>query len=350
MITSLIKQNKLVFILFCLCQIISIISIVFVYGVFVSRDKLNNSYDIERRELTFKPSNIEDKNLLSTKFQQLESNVQLKKILQTITVWSISGDNIIKSDFRYKDPAPLYVDHGSYFNEDDYLNGNHVILINRSIAGTDPVYNVDDNIQINGTAYKVVGVFGHEYYEIPFPSLISYDDVEQISIVLNREVEESTARQYSQIIKEIFDVNTVNLPPPITQNAITQNLFQTVSSIFIAFIAAINFSALYRFLLKERQAEYAIYRMCGCTKKRGFMLFLSELLIIGLCLFTFSSLLFHFALSWIYPYMTSKIIYAITFIDYLGIGGLYLLNLLIVFIPIINSYSSKSPIDVYRRV
>lgn len=349
---SLATKNILVFTLFCICQMISILSIIFVYGVIVAKNEYNRSFDLGNRTFTVALDGTLDKAGLNDKIESLKADKQLKDQIKNFSLWLSDGDQPVKSDIYFEEASPLYVDAGRYFSKDDYENGTVVILLNQQLAGAtiENPLEVGGTYELNGLSYEIIGLFRYPYFEIPYTSLKTIDNSVQISMVLKHCVSESTARQYGRILSDVFDTKAVQLPASQETNTITRNLFQSASAVLIALLAAINFSALYRFLLKKRQAEYSIYRMYGCTKGRGFILLLSELLIVGVGLFIVSSLLFHFGLSWVYPFMMEQITYSLTFMDYCTVLGLYLLTLLLVFIPIIKSYSSKSPADIYRQV
>lgn len=348
---ALIVKNRLVFILFCLCQVVSILSIIFVYGVIVARQEYNNSFDIENRQLHIPLDTPMTSEELEQKIQLLDEDERLHDTVEQYAVWLAEGDILIQANFQYVKASPLFVDYGQYFTPEDFSTGNKTLLICEEIAFGDPGYEVGDTYTLRGESYTVKGIFssfGVPYIEVPYASLFSVDGMRRVTVTLKHQVDQDTAREYGKIIKELWDIVSVELPPAPTTDSISSNIFQMFSSLLIALLAAINFSALYRFLLQRRQAEYAVYRMYGCTKTKGFFLLLGELLIVGGSLFLLSSLVFHFGLSWIYPYMHEGVPYALRLPDYLVVCGLYFLNILLVFTPIIKKYSSRSPVDIYR--
>lgn len=348
---SLVIKNKLVFVLFCLCQVVSILSIIFVYGVIVARAEYNNSFDIGNRQLHIPLEMPIGREELEQKIRLLAEDEQLHDTVEQYSVWMDAGDIRIKADMQYVEASPLFVSFGKYFTPEDFTSDNKVVLICEEIAFGDPSYEVGDTYSVMGESYTIQGIFNSfntAYVEIPYTSLPSVEGIRRITITLKHPVDGDTAREYGKAIKELWDIVSVELPPASEASDVTENIFQMSGSLLIALLAAINFSALYRFLLRRRQSEYAIYRMYGCTKTKGFLLLFGELLIVGGVLFILSSLIFHFGLSWIYPYMHEGVPYALSLKDYLVVCGLYFLNILIVFTPIIKKYSGSSPVDIYR--
>ena len=61
-------------------------------------------------------------------------------------------------------------------------------------------------------------------------------------------------------------------------------------SILIAVLASINFAVLYQYILSKRRKTLGIFRLCGCTKFKVLIIFLSECMFITMPTFALTSL------------------------------------------------------------
>ncbi len=347
MLRTLIAEQKLVFILFCICQIVSILSMIFVSGVIAAQLEYNNSFDLEYRQFSFLVEQPKTAQRLAEEYELLKQ--EIKKV-ENCTLWFQHNDVPIKANISYQKASPYYVDLGRYFSAEEFKSNKNLILINQEKAGNDPIYEIGDKIIIGEKTFKIIGAIPHSYFEIPFNCLTDNNKITQVEILLQESIKPEMAVEYAETIKEIFGVSKVSLPEEVPAGEISKNLFQNISILLISLLAICNFSFLYRYLLKKRQYQYAVFRLCGCSSFKGSILLLLELLIVSFGLYLACAILFHFGLSWIYPFMTDKISYALGFADYIEIALIYLLNLLVVFVPIIRNFSKKSPIQIYREV
>ena len=259
---SLVIKNKLVFVLFCLCQVVSILSIIFVYGVIVARAEYNNSFDISNRQLHIPLEMPIGREELEQKIRLLAEDEQLHDAVEQYSVWMDAGDIRIKADMQYVEASPLFVSFGKYFTPEDFTSDNKVVLICEEIAFGDPSYEVGDTYSVMGESYTIQGIFNSfntAYVEIPYTSLPSVEGIRRITITLKHPVDGDTAREYGKAIKELWDIVSVELPPASEASDVTENIFQMSGSLLIALLAAINFSALYRFLLRRRTENGTVY-------------------------------------------------------------------------------------------
>lgn len=348
MFRTFVIEEKLIFSLFCICQIVSILCMVFVSGVIASRIEYNNSFDLEYRQFSIElgktTTSIEK---LVREFEQLRKD---NSDIDNATIWIKNKDVLIKSNLMYQEPSPLYIDIGNYFTKKNISSKENVILINQELTQSNKVYEIGDYLKINNKRFRVVGAFSNDYFEIPIHCVSEIDEILQMDLVFKKPIDKWQLNKYEKVIKETFKPNSITLPKELPMGKLTENIFQNVSVLFIALLAILNFSFLYSYLLNKRKYQYAVFRLCGCSTRLGSFLLIVELLSISLILYIICGLLFHICFSWIYPFMSENISYALNFSDYIEVAAVYILVLLLVFIPIIIKYGKKTPIEIYKGI
>ncbi len=146
----------------------------------------------------------------------------------------------------------------------------------------------DDEIDITDRAF------------IPLTSLP--DDLElnmlledtPILLNLNKAV---TRSQYNDIQSCLADAtqNRAALPPVEFTEVGEIYYYRTVLliSVVIAVLTAINMAILYRYILQRRSSDLAVMRICGCSKVRAIVMYLTECMLVNIPLFALTEIFYH---------------------------------------------------------
>ena len=113
-------------------------------------------------------------------------------------------------------------------------------------------------------------------------------------------------------------------PPPLMEKQFNNMIYVLVFIMIL--VVLLNVSRLYSYIMSTRVKALAVYSLCGSSKIKLFVIFLSEIILLLLISFIFGTVLFHFALikpiSLVFPsfagFFTADI--------YLKIFGIYIVS------------------------
>jgi hypothetical protein len=343
-IKQFITTYRLIFVLFIISQLVSTLSIMFVYSVVVSQQKEERDYNQRIRTFTVEPMTGFDR-LLDRKLYEIMD--EKNDFIRDITVKL--GDTVnIHAKFTYPSSSPFYVSYGKYFTEEDFLRGvKQVILSDRLTEGQKKV---GDTFTINNREYEIIGMFsGAHYHEIPYKSIEDYNSISLIEIVLEEVPNKKDVEQWREYLHGKFPDAIIAVPEVQNLQYVAVNLYRSVSSIFIGLLAVLNFSYLYRYILLKRRGQYASLRICGCSIFKGALIYLSEVLFLSITQFGFSSIIFQAAIFPLSSNFHENLKYMLSPGDYLFLFAVYLTVILLVFTPIIIGFSRQKPVELWRK-
>lgn len=345
-----ILEHKLVFCLFCVCQMISIFSVIFVAGVFAAYEEANSSYDLEYRQFV-----VENEHSYTAKQirEQYHAIAQEIPSLENGVLWMKNNGMDVKANIVYQKPSDLYISLGRYFKTTKNFKNVYEILVNQGFTETDNHYKVNDTITVFGKEFRVIGTIldasSDPYFEIPFNEIVEKTEIKNIVFRLDHIPDRKDISRYTKMIENYYGKGNVIEPNQLPEGRIFENFFRNISTLFISLLSILNFSFLYYYLLTKRKRQYSIYRLCGCSSVKGGSLLLLELIVLSFVLFLICSIIFHTCFAWIYPFMGNEITYSLTLIDYTETALIYLFNIMLVFVPIILRYSKKMPMEIYKE-
>ena len=222
---------------------------------------------------------------------------------------------------------------GTIMSESEYATGIKQAVLPMGYPETE----IGNTLDLNGIEYEIIGIQLNDYsviipfngapddlneiYSISFTfdSSISNEDYESIK---NAAIEVYGDKAYVPAINTLSD----NMP---FYNSIV------VVSLLLAVIASITLMILYRYIIEKRRRSLAIYRLNGCTKVQIISMLISEIfLIITIC--TSISVWIYFKitlkqLSLIYTYIkmvyTKQNIFLLLFIE---LSSVIIINFLMI--------------------
>ena len=258
-----------------------------------------------------------------------------------------------------------------FFTEEQYANGEKVVAIgtkyydiSERISGTVinseteagskyVIYYVGEESAIpadkkttiiNGEEFRIIKSDIPYALEIPFTALP--DDTPLCGKTYIQFDTDITKAQYEDIKKcvassAIGQYGYVKELTFIDESEIYYYRTILLISVLISVLAAINMAIIYRYILEKRSKELAIYRICGCTKRKATAMYLLEGLIINAPLFALFEVAYHKLimprLTDMFPHMKdaySLKLYAVIF-------GIYVAASLIVMLTMIAFTVSK---------
>lgn len=343
-IKQLIITHRTVFILFVVSQLISTLSIMFVYSASVSQDQQSLTYNQKIRTYTVKQE--ENYNASLDKMLTLILN-EKEGLLRNITV-KLGENSEIHAEFTYINRNPLYVHYGRYFTEEDFNRGARQIILCDTLA--EGQKKVGGTFNLYGTEYAIIGIIGQSlFHEIPYCSIDDYGHISEISFALVAPPNSKELEEWRAYLQYHFKDASIEVPEQQDLSYAAGNLYRRLSSMVIGLLAIINFSYLYNFVLLRRRGWYASLRICGCSKLKGMLIYFMEVLIISVILFLFCGVCFHLFVSRLLPEINENLIYMMNIGDYITLLMIYLIVITAVFMPMIIRFSSEMPVALWRK-
>lgn len=254
-------------------------------------------------------------------------------------------DKVVCGEYYGKSNKKVYTNAGRYLSDSDISNGVKNIVVPPDILYD---YSVGDTYFLNGTDYNIIGSSVDDSFHIPFNSIDSKSTIIGVCVTTNAELTASEFEQLSETLTGIFPNSSVYLPEG--EYSSQMDYFKTVMFMIILLmcLGIFNLSYLYVYILEQRKRQYAVFQICGCTKIRGALIYLAEIIIFSTAAYIFSALVFKLLLFPVVAALDSMTFYAMSVGSYVFLFICYLAAMLAVFLPCIIKYTSKSPSLQYK--
>ena len=355
-IRQFMTEHRFFFFLFVLCQVVSVIVLLFSYGIF-------QNFNIVKKEAIVMEQSVSisfDKNGEEKlgKIKQAIANISKNYLKETsfffISIFNQEKNIMIHTKYNDEfiwEPEVAYnveeqLESGRVFTESEYRNGDKVVIVSKNLA-------TSDTIEILGEEYKIIGIF-----EEDSPSNmvdISYnapnDNLEASYISIN--YDKLPSRAHYLHVKDAFESvfgDRVTFPEFETADVEERYYYNTVMiiSVVVALLCAINFSVLYKYILTKRRKTLAIFRMSGCTTRKARRLYIAEIMVISIPLFALCTILYDRLmlprLGKIFEYLVP----AYSSVVYLTLFAIYTFIIYIVLNTMISRYISRTPVNLLK--
>ncbi len=309
-IASLFKNEKLLLAIIFICIISSAFILNFSYGLFYNYGMQKNEAETELNDIWPEVAEgaILTKGELKQYIEALDSNIhngiQVIYASGDISEYGFNTDessHTLSMRFRFIDGEYHISDvtreaweeynripFGRYITDNEEAAGKQVALVWGTSADSwntpcTNIKNSDGTITLFGKKYEVVGVYnaGGGTPIVPFLTVPDELSILEFSVVFERNITRSVYEKLKQTAAEVIP-NKLIFPeleiPDRDSIAIYNNMLAI--AVIISLLSIINFAMLYRFILKKRQRNLAVLRICGCTKAKAVLIYLAECLIL----------------------------------------------------------------------
>ena len=356
-----VNKQKALLVLIIASQLVSIMTILFSYGIINHYNVKNEAvegklleFDIEFNTET-KDASID---IFNKEYEKILEIV--KKKLDFIYVNASCEGHLIGCHSGYqngkftlcyphKNLESNIVSGGRVFTEEELNNGDKVAIIQGKFDG--------ENYLLDGERYEIIG--RHKFYLddedinflMPIKSLPRKGYMVFIAIRLNIPLNEKEHNELSELILTKLD-STAIIPEfegvNDIENTKTNNTL-IVAGILLIVFSAVNYCIMYRYILEKRKKTFAIYRICGCSRGKGVLMYIIELLGMSMILFGIMVPVYHYVilpkLKGMFEYITE--FYCIE--KYLMIGVFYFVSLLIAYMILIIGIVRKTPLMLSKE-
>lgn len=347
------KSFRKIYILLVASQMISILSLFFVYGVFSSYSLKMQELDSESYTIgtSFEGANVgELKNCLPKVLDKIEKKLNFFWVSVATDEFMVSshteyhrGEYFISKTVQEN----IYVEKGRMITDEDEKNHARVLLSARL-----DVDKVGDVIDVSGTEFEVIGLdsSGMGHVEIPFSSC---PDNADLYLVIFKFKELPTQRDYN-VIKDTFEsafgerliMGDFKLK---NEEAIISYRTNIIISVAIVVISALNTCLLFGYIVTQRRKQMAVYGIIGATRGRRLAINEIEIMLISFVTVLLGFVIFRLGLENVITriYESSAELYSVEV--YLIMMTLYIISILIFTVMVLMWMNKNKLADMLRR-
>ncbi|MBE5944504.1 MAG: ABC transporter permease [Lachnospiraceae bacterium] len=266
---------------------------------------------------------------------------------ELIETFSFDKDGFTVCEEQLNNHSYEHIVSGRYFTEEEFKNGDKVAIIFDEFvnSGQLPISQEmeysDTHIKIGDELYEIIGVH-REYLDqpiIPITSLPKDTIIDgYIHIYFDKNIDLYIYNQICEasdkVFGDMFTVQPVELP-----DIDTIRLYNTIIIIvaIISLIAAINFTILYRYILKKRNVQLSYMRMCGLSYSKAMIIYLGECILLTLPVYTVVTFIYA---KYLLPKLSNMYEYGFyrynSFV-YLSLAGIYFgVSLIVILVTLVS--------------
>ena len=349
MIFRLIKkhfsENKAVFIAFVLCQIVSLIIALFIFNLLELKERYTEYNNSIYRTISviFDETEAGESNNLDAFFES-----EYIDCIETIDSGLLIDNNIIRIVLYSTQEFREVIDAGKCISVDDVKNRKHVAVLNPKVRFDDEALSVGDSFEMFGDIYTVVG-FSSSIKGIMIPASESViSKISGVNIVYKYDLSDNEAADLINDIKREFPLATVTK----VADAPAESFEISAEDVMIALtlvLVNINFVSLYLYILDRDKSTFSIFKMCGCSMKKGNRILIGEMGVVCCLSFILALIIFNIFGRSIYNFMNPMLLYIFSVEATLRTAITYLFSITAVFLPSIVRYNRNTPYQAYSR-
>lgn len=361
---NFIKKNSNVFIVLILTQIITLLGCFSAFNFYLESSNKSKSYYETAR--TFMVEFTDTNNLEARLDKVVDSEYDIQH-MYTFTLSSeldISKNKVTQNfDWNFEnDGTNIKMFCGDYYGETardrktsigTYLDVNDSSdTYNSIVLSSDEYfsYDIGEKYIINGEYYNIIGISTDDNYYVSYKTLIKKNlPITGINIILKNEISDDKADKFASYLASVFDAEEVDVPKKEYGNEVNNYNYLMVFSGLVFALSILNFVYIYKYILDKRKKQYAIFRIYGCTKLRGILMYTTEALTISTVSYIFTSLLFVFVFIRIISMIDKFTVLALNFNSLFIIYIVYIVVLFCVVIPTIIKASTNDIVSKYRN-
>lgn len=238
---------------------------------------------------------------------------------------------------------------GRYITQNEELTGANVICLpsdsDRNLIG--------QKINFLDKRYEVIGVHSEDdiyHYSVPFPTLPDDLTFSSVSLLTDKVITTDTYRKIKEAFTSVYGDN-VNFPEFKTADTTEQTFYASIMliSIVLSVLSAINLAILFRYIMLTRRKRLAVFRLSGCTRIKARFMYLGEAAGISVLIFIVCSIVYHYVIIPRLTFAFPKIqdVYGIK--TYLYLFVIFIAVLLLAINIIFSLQVEKQPVQMLKK-
>jgi hypothetical protein len=355
-IIEIIRKEKIIFFVMCVCILASTFVLNFSYGIFYNYtlEKYSSNKDLTKVSSEINkenaPTHKQVQEFVESLSEETRSNIRfyfsgyLDEYASQIESRFVYRNGSFALDSEVEAAYKEGIADGRSISSDDEKKGSSVAVIGYNTNGnaddiTKSLGDGETYLTLFGKKFDIIGKAKNTYVPIvPFMSIpdnFVYDDV-----FILTSYDTFTRNQYNEIVSnaELYMPGAINFPelslPDLDSITLYNNII--VIAILLSFLSVLNFSILFCFILKKNNRNIAILRICGCSKFKAVIIHMGECFAISIPIYLVGIAgyiwIFKKVISKLFDYIEnaySPTVYLMIFITYFAILAVVMLIVII---------------------
>lgn len=250
------------------------------YGI-----KFNENVDIKKQHQMINTLISED---VFPEIDEISVSSQIK--LPNKDLVSLVGYDALKRDL-------FYCTEGRKFTKDELNNGLNVIIPWVGYFDyTQKTSYLDQDYNLNGKLYKIVGVADYPYKNTLFIPLTTYlknkYNISFLSIVFSKRLDSKQQLEFQSFVHDTYRSVSISLPPKIDVSQEKQFIQKLIIYVCLLIFALINIISLYSFWIYKNVSQFLIFKLCGAGNYRLYIIIMLETFITSTLFMLFGYLIY----------------------------------------------------------
>lgn len=238
---------------------------------------------------------------------------------------------------------------GRYITQDEELSSANVLFI----TSDRDIDLIGHKVEFLNKEYEIIGIEslgnGNEYI-VPFSTLPDDLTFSSVSLLTDKVITTDTYRKIKEAFTSVYGDN-VNFPEFKTADTTEQTFYASIMliSIVLSVLSAINLAILFRYIMLTRRKRLAVFRLSGCTRIKARFMYLGEAAGISVLIFIVCSIVYHYVIIPRLTFAFPKIqdVYGIK--TYLYLFVIFIAVLLLAINIIFSLQVEKQPVQMLKK-
>lgn len=297
-------KNKSIYMLLIASQLVGIMIIFFVYGIYTGYNASLQEIDIDSRQLYADFDYVEDCPLDELRAIIDELYKPFEKYVDYTFLGIADNDGMLCTYYEYRE-GKFHIasslmenkksdDNGRYFDDSEYVRGDKVLF------GSDK--EVGEYLTINGEKFLVIGTRADEHlsHVIEVPVTAAPGDTNLYVLIINfdRLPRQAEYKHFKETLEGTFG-DRVNVKPfdvKDMEQLISIKSIITIS-VIIGVLVALDTVLIYSYIISKRRKDMAIFGIVGAKRRQRFAINQIEIISLSLIVTLIGYGIFRFGLQ-----------------------------------------------------
>lgn len=386
-----IRNNPMIFALLIICEVVSVLVILFSQGVYQNYQKKSDNSQFEN--IRFQESTINFGKVTDTWIDEnkhinysadgVSTAEEFRNFLDQMNDESKCSASYLVNFYddidAYVNPVYIrtsyqselggwgldeefvenyseFVEYGRLITQEEEVRGEYVCVV----SGEYGEEALGTTIEAFGNKYKVVGVYSDpnenlyggalDSITVPLATIPDEMVTNQVLICPLKTLTAPVWRNITGVLYNVYgeDVHPAEIPvPDETQKTFYKSIM--FISIALSVLSAINLAILFRYILNTRKKSLAVFCLSGCTKRRAARMYISEIVGLSFVIFVICTLIYHYLImpNLTFAFENIQAVYSLQ--TYLYIFTVFIISLIAVITVMVMLFIKRTPVLMLKK-
>lgn len=294
-------RNKSIYTLLIVSQLVGVMIIFFVYGIYTGYNASLQEIDIDSKQLYAQFDGVEDSYLDELRPIMDELYKPFEKYVDYTFLGLSYNEGMLSTYYEYREGeyhiASSLLDNGKsdengrYFDDSEYVKGDKVLF------GSDR--EVGEYLDINGEKFLVVGNWEdknlNRVIEVPVSAAPGDTNLYVLVINFERLPRQAEYNHFKETLEATFGdrVNVREFDVKDMEQLISINSIITIS-VIIGVLVALDTVLIYSYIISKRRKDMAIFGIVGAKRRQRFLINQIEIMALSVIVAVLGYVIFRF--------------------------------------------------------